>query len=310
MKFRLLFLFSIIFSTPFAFCQTVVDTTYIETYPQKMSVTGFLSNNSLEINEDNKIYKPNNLVKLGLGFSLKNTVFNFRYDVGVAQVGGKEHGPTKSVDFQVHRYGRRFLLDLFFLKYKGFYEGEKEIRLYPELSVNQIGAEGSYLFNSSQFSAKAAFEQSEKQLKSAGSFILGGGTYLYKIKSDRDLLATGNKYISNFQLGMNAGYAYSWVLGNHWLLSGMAKGGINIGNELQLLERGKINAYPTAFARGSAAYHKLDWVVSFLMLVNGKSLYSSQNRILDLTSVNFEISYVKHFDNFFKKKSSGPDKDK
>ncbi|MGY0035685.1 hypothetical protein [Pedobacter sp. NJ-S-72] len=102
---------------------------------------------------------------------------------------------------------------------------------------------------------------------------------------------------------LNAGYAYSWVLNNHWLLSGMAKAGINIGNELKLLDRGKINAYPTAFARGSAAYHKLDWAVSFfLMLINSKSLYPEENNKLNLTSVNFEISYVKHFDNFFKKK--------
>lgn len=302
MKFSLLLLCSIVLTAHTAFGQATIDTTYIETYPQEISISSFLSNNFIEINESNEIYRPNNLLKLGLGVSVKNTILNFRYDFGIAQVGGKDHGKTESIDFQIHRYGRRLMLDLFFLRYKGFYQGIKELKLHPNLSVQQIGAEGSYLFNSNQFSAKAAFEQSEKQLKSAGSFILGGGTYLYKIRSDKNLLATGNNYISNFQLGMNAGYAYSWVLNNHWLLSGMAKGGINLGNEPELLKHGKIKAYPTGFARGSAAYHRSDWAVSFLMLVNNKSLFPSKDNKLDLTSANFELSYVKHFDNFLKKK--------
>jgi hypothetical protein len=285
-----------------SFCQTTVDTTYIKTYDQKMLIRGIVSSNSIEIEDDNKHYKPNNPLNIGLGFALKNTALNFRSDFGLVQAGGKKRGKTKAVDFQVHHYGRHFLLDLFYQNYKGYYREDKEIELYPELAAQEIGAEGSYLFNGNKFSVKAAFDQSEKQLKSVGSFVLGGGIYMYKLNLEKELLVSGSSHLNNFQLGMNAGYAYSWVINDRWLMAGSATAGINLGNEPELLKNGKIQVYPTAFARGSAAYHKSDWAASFLLLIHNKSVYPIQGNTLNLTSLNMEISYVKHFDSWFKRR--------
>ena len=94
----------------------------------------------------------------------------------VADLQGKEYGKTKVLDFQIHNYGRNFIADVFVQNYKGFYtEKRKTITLYPDVSVRQIGAEGTYLFNGKTFSAKAAFQHSEKQLQSTGSFAIGVG---------------------------------------------------------------------------------------------------------------------------------------
>jgi hypothetical protein len=288
-------------ATHTASCQTALDTTYVEKYDQKMTIKSYISTNSIEIEKKDRYYRPNNTLNVGLGFSVKNTVIDLEYDFGILELGGKKRGKTKSVDFQVHRYGRHFLLDLFFQKYRGFHEGGKEIELYPDLSIRQIGAEGSYLFNGNKFSAKAAFDQSEKQLRSVGSFILGGGIYFYKIRSAKGLLSLSD-HTNNLQLGMNAGYAYSWVLDDHWLLSGMGTAGLNFGNEPDLLKDGRIEVYPTAFARGSAGYHKADWAVYFSTLIQNKMIYPPGGNTIIITPITYQLSYVKHFDSFFKKK--------
>lgn len=284
------------------FSQKVADTAYIGKYDQKMSAMVFLSRNSVEIEQNDKTYKPNNPLKVGIGFSLRNTVLNLSYGWAIPEVSNKEYGRTKSMDFQLHHYGRSFVLDLFFQKYKGFYNEEPTVELYSNTSVQAIGAEGTYLFKGDKFSAKAAFQQSEKQLKSAGSFVIGSGIYFYKIRDIQEMFPWDSNQINNFQFGGSAGYAYSWVINEHWLLSGIGTAGINLGNETKLLEEGKVNAYPTFFGRGSAGYHKNDWAVTFSFLIHNKSMHFTEDNSLNVNSLNMQITFVKHFDNPFKKK--------
>lgn len=276
--------------------QSAVDTAYIGQYPQKMMVKAFISRSGIEIDHNEKGYSPNNPTRFGIGFSLRNTVINLSSSFGIFPVE-KDLGKTKSVDFQIHNYGRKFLTDLFYQKYKGFYNDDDTVILYPETSAQLIGGELTYVFNHRRFSTKAALEQTEKQLQSAGSFLIGGGAYHYKLRLEEALGASKNN-VNNFQLGVSAGYGYSWVISEHWLLSGMATVGINAGNEVDVLEDGKIKLYPTAFARGGAGYHKNDWGIGMSFLVNNKMIYYTQDSF-SLTSVNLQITYVKHFDRVF-----------
>lgn len=284
------------------FGQTTVDTTYIESYREKMSITGFVSTNSVEIKKDHAYYKPNYPMNVGLDFAIKNTVIDLELAYGIAPLRKKEYGKTQSFDFQVHHYGRYFVLDLFYQNYKGFYQENPEIKLYPNMLVRQIGAEGTYIFNGDKFSAKAAFEQSEKQLKTASSFVLSGGIYFDKVAFDKDLPISDQDRIQSLLLGSSVGYAYSLPINERWLISGIATGGINAGNDTELLQKVKIRAYPTAFARGSAGYHKSDWAAAFSFLINSKSLSGLQGNTLNLTSINMQLSYVKHFNSFFRKR--------
>jgi hypothetical protein len=299
MIFRLCVLMIAILITQNSFGQSAVDTAYIGQYPQKMMVKAFISRSSIEIGHNDKDYSPNNPTRVGVGFSLKNTVVNLSSSFGIFPVE-KDHGETKSTDFQIHNYGRKFLIDLFYQNYRGFYNDEDNIALYPETSAQLIGGELTYVFNHNRFSTKAALEQTEKQLQSAGSYLLGGGAYHYKLRFE-DAFGANKSRVNNFQLGVNAGYGYSWVINEHWLLSGMATVGINAGNEVDALEDGKITLYPTAFARGGCNYRKNDWGIGMSFLVNNKLIYYTQDDF-SLTSVNLQITYVKHFDRIFKKK--------
>lgn len=285
-----------------AFCQDKADTSFIEQYPQKIQLTGYLSRNSIEIDQDQKYYRPNSTLRIGLGISVKNTLINLSGDLGLVRLGSEKRGDTKSFDFQVQHYDRYLLLDLFYQQFRGFYQGNKDIVLYPNLSIKQVGAEGSYLLNGNKLSAKAAFGQSEVQLRSVGSFVLGGGMYLYKVKLDKDFIISSNTTIDNVQMGVNAGYAYSWVIDKHWLLSGLAKGGFNLGNEPQAVKNGKVDLFPTAFGQGSGVYHQSDWSLAFSFLIHNNSVQYERVKNLNLTSLNLGLSYVKHLDHLFKRK--------
>lgn len=270
-----------------------------------MSVTGFLSYNTLGIDYEEKEYQPNNPMKIGAAFSVNNTFINFKYSLGFASMTDEDKGQTKSFDFQVHQYSRRFLIDLFYQEYKGFYheKNEDEIELYPDTQVRQIGAEVGYIFKSNQFSAKAAFEYAEEQLKSAGSFVIGGGAYLHRLSPGEELSESDKNRIDNFQVGVNGGYAYSWVPNEHWLFSGIITAGANFGNETVMLKEGKVKIYPTVFARGSAGYHKPGWAVYFSLLIHTKSINYVDDKKFDITSIGMQLAYVKRFDSFIKKKN-------
>lgn len=276
-----------------------VDSLYIAPYPQKMSISPFVANNTLLVSNNDVEYSPNNPITVGVGFSIKNTVVNARLSYGVADLLGKEYGKTKVVDFQLHNYGRKFIIDVFIQNYKGFYNEDKQnITLYPDMAVRQIGAEGTYLFNGGQFSAKAAFQHSEKQLQSAGSFAIGAGLYNYRMHLGEILPDFGDEYVDNIQFGANAGYAYSWVVNKYWLLSGMITAGANVGNNPDNLKNIKLNVYPTAFARGAAAYSKNDWSVAFSMLIQNKLVYATKGNEFSVASLGMQFMYVKRFDSF------------
>ena len=283
--------------TNLVFGQSKADTTYVAEYPQRVMLTGFLTQNSIQLARDEKEYMPNNPLKVGAGIAIKNTVINLSYNFGLAPLADKRQGDTKAVDIQLHQYGRYFVLDLFYQKYKGFYsDNNDDVQLFPDMSVRNIGAEFAYVFKGDKFSTKAAFQQSEIQLKSAGSFILGGGAYLFRINPGGELWENDPNHLDNLQFGVNAGYAYTWVINERWLLTGILTAGVNVGNDPDMLRDWKLEVYPTALGRWSGVYHKNDWAVAATVLVNNKTLYPDGEGDLNFTGINFQMSFVKHID--------------
>ncbi|WP_051293139.1 DUF4421 family protein [Olivibacter sitiensis] len=278
------------------------DSAYIRSYPQIIWATGYVSTNTLQVENDNNTFSPNYPINAGIGLGIRNTMVNFLLGHSIVPLKGDKYGKTKAVDLQVHSYGRHHLIDLYYQKYRGFFsEDENTLRLYPGLSVQQIGMEDTYIFNGNQFSAKAAFEQSEKQVLSAGSFLLGGGAYWHRMVPDSTQELLDAEPFNNVQLGINTGYAYSWVIDQHWFVTGMATAGANFGNETELAKKGRLKLYPTVMARASSVYHKDDWSIAFSMLIHNKAVYAPVNDLFTLTSLNMQLSFVKQLNYIFKK---------
>lgn len=122
--------------------------------------------------------------------------------------------------------------------------------------------------------------------------MLGGGIYVYELKP------YGHETIDNVQFGAHAGYGYSWVVGERWLLSAMVTLGANVGNDPEVLKKIKLKLYPSVFARWGASFNKPGWSVNFSALVQNKILYAARSDAYTITSFGAEIAYIKRFDTF------------
>lgn len=294
---------SILFSAPVN--GQVIDSTYIETYAQRIRLTGFVGTDFIQIHEGKSTYTPNYPLTPGIGIAVKNTVINVRLGYGLLPLNSKDkHGETKSIDLQMHNYWRNFMFDLSLQRYQGFFDQDRRgnVRgVYPDMTVLQAGGELTYIFNGSKFSARAAFDQTEKQLKSAGSFLAGGEAFFYRVNMDKNTPAMDAERSDNLQVGIKAGYGHSWVLGEHWLLSVVGMAGMNFGNEPEALKNWKVKFYPTGTGRFGSSYHRDNWAVGMAVLIGNKQIYNPASSDFNLTSTSMQISYVLYVDKLFRR---------
>jgi hypothetical protein len=277
--------------------QKVADTTYVKAFPQNFSATLFVARNSIDIDRNEKTYSPNNPVNLGAGISLKNTVVNLKYSLSIPSMAGKGQGKgqgkTESRNFQLHNYRRYLVTDFFYQYYKGFYEGDKNINLYPNLMVTQTGLQVTYIVKGNRFSAKAAFEQSEIQVKSAGSLVWGANVFYTKANSGEEQWFNGNNITKNLQMGISAGYGYNKVIAEKWLLSGILTAGPNFGNSPDMLKKGHIKLYPALSFQASGGYHEKDWSVYASFIIHTKNLTPTGQTPTQLTSISTQLSLIR-----------------
>ncbi|HCO67510.1 MAG TPA: hypothetical protein DIT04_07125 [Dysgonomonas sp.] len=298
---RILFLY--VFLCLLCRAEAQIDTTYIRPLGHRLSVRPFIAkamlfmNHEFESGEETN-YLPNDPPKIGLGVSFNNTIISFGYGYGFNFMTDKAYGKTQAIDFQFHNYGRKFVFDLYFQRYKGFYDDQnsKNIKLFPDMEIRQYGAYGHYVFNHKRYSYIAAFNQDEKQLKSTGSFLLGGGVYNTHIRSDSSFVYNGKNSFENFQFGISAGYAYTWVLGRYWDISASTTVGINFGGDKFSRFGRKIEVYPTVSPRVSAGYNRGSWSLGFSYVGNMVFPVMSDKETVNLHTGALQISFVKRFD--------------
>lgn len=277
-----------------------IDSSYIMPFKQELAIRPHVyykfTSLTHEIDDNNEItYTPNSPVGIGLGIIYKNYSISAGYAFEFMR--DKERGKTRSFDFQYHHYGRKFIFDLFFQNYKGLYtEDEKEDLYYhfPDIQIIQYGVYGQYVFNNKKFSYRAAFNQNERQLKSAGSFQLGGGLYYNQIKADSTLSLYGKSKLNNYQVSISGGYAYTWVIKRDYYVSGSIALGVNLGTQsLSNLRHMEIS--PSIFPRISMGYNADDWSIGLSAIVNRVYVTRTHSLKMLFDTGNFQFSYIKRF---------------
>lgn len=167
------------------------------------------------------------------------------------------------------------------------------------MKIRFHGVHGQFVFNGNKFSYKAAFEQSERQLQSAGTFTLGGGIYNIKIESDSVIEGYNESIIRNFQFGISGGYAYTWVLNNNWYVSGSISMGVHFGNEVfNQIGKKNIEVYPTVFPRISVGYNRDSWSLGLSYINNFVYTSFFTNANTGLLSGGIKITYTKRLTSF------------
>lgn len=281
-----------------------VDSLYIKDFEYKFTTSVYLLKDFITLTqrfdtgERVNLY-PNNPVNLGIGFTIKNTVVNISYGYGLKFLRDIKYGKTSAFDLQLHNYGRKYVLDVFVQRYEGFYrkntKERNEITLFPNVEINQYGLLGQYVFNHKRFSYKAAFVQDEIQLRSAGSFLLGGSVFKSKVISDGSFMYKGSQRFKNIQFGFNFGYAHSFVLSRFIFLSGSAAAGINFGSATIRTFGGETEIYPNVLFRLATGYNRAHW--SFGVSYVGSLLYPSlsKNESIGLHSGGLQMTFIRRF---------------
>lgn len=212
------------------------DTVYIEEFDTKFIIQPFIAGKNQRIsirdkNRENDIlnYKPNLNQSVGLVASYKG--LRLTLSLKIPEDNEAKYGSTKFTLLQLNMKGRKFGLNLFFQDYRGFYlsNPDKFDTTYfaggpfperPDIKLTSLGFYTYYSF-SKKFSVKAAFQQSERQVKSAGSFMIMLSDRLDRIYSEESVIPESHKSeykdLAKFRRGgfntllFQPGYGYTFV---------------------------------------------------------------------------------------------------
>lgn len=274
-------------------CHAQVDSSYIKEFDHKLALSAYISKSYVMLNQEfesggEREFIPNNPPSIGLGIAIKNTIINVSGGYGFSFMRDKKKGKTKSLDLQIHSYGKKLAYDIFIQRYKGFYsEYDDNIKLFPDLKIQQYGATVQYVFNNKRFSYGAAFTQNKLQLKSAGSLLAGVNVYYTAINSDSAFIFRDRHSFYSFQIGINGGYSYTWAINKNWFINGSLTVGANVG-----IEKKRGNLYLNAFPRIAIGYNSKDWSIG-LSYINNMVAPSYKEETMYLSSGNLQLTFIR-----------------
>ena len=178
-------------------------------------------------------YRTNDNLLLGIGYTYTFLTINLGVKMPFINNDDDIYGKSKYTDLTLHGIFRSIIVDLYLQWNNGYYISNPEDVIaqlgftegHPQrgdMRSNLIGLNVQYLFNSSRYSYKAAFVQNEFQKKSAGSPIAGIEAYWMLAMTDSAMIIpqippngflgdVGFNQVDIFNMGINGGYAYTFV---------------------------------------------------------------------------------------------------
>lgn len=220
-----------------------VDTTYIE--PQKYNFAAMAQatlcydHYTLRSGTDYDIsFSPSERISVGPYFGWRWLFLGYTFDINIADV---INGNT---DINFNIYTAAVGINLLYRKLNNYRLGHVSIcgtdytdfthkEAFPGLNVSVKGLNLYYVLNSKQYSHQAAYNQTNRQIRNAGSLIVGTGYDHHSISSNwQDLLSVlpqkasyqlFNDDIKLFDqadyktISLSVGYGYNWVFAKNWL---------------------------------------------------------------------------------------------
>jgi Domain of unknown function (DUF4421) len=209
---------------------------YIQPYPDKFFVWPVIKKRELSFSISNRNdpsqklnYKPNSTYSLGMGVYLFEIAVELSFAIPIGERSLNTFGASDVRDLQANFLGEHWGVDLFNQNYSGFYvvnqnptpSSPDPYIKRPDIKLINKGISGVYAFNKDKFSLKSAYNYSERQLKSAGSFVISGGVNTFSLQADSSVLSqTYSSFVSStsafkqFQysgLSLAPGYTYTLV---------------------------------------------------------------------------------------------------
>lgn len=305
------------------------DTRYLRDYSAYIFPTLYLANftqgvtfNTSGLRFKTVDYQASQPTRLGGSLFYKWLGISGSFPLPISEDQERRLGRTRSTDFQFNLYFRRWGLDLYYQDYRQFYINNSG-GIYPnynkdvevqrsDLKTFNMGANAFYVFNHKKFSYQAAFNQAERQLKSAGSFIMMASATRFQISADSALvpllLPTDNRdlYINRGLFaagGISVGYAHTFVIAKKaffslTLLPGIALGYMDFSNTFgekltNLRGHFRFNTRAALGFNGDRYYYG----ITFFSDIN--NIYFNEAASLNYTTANAFLFFGRRFSSEF-----------
>jgi hypothetical protein len=220
---------------------------YIQRYPHHFFLWPVLKQRALRFDvkntntKDEIQFEPNNSYSLGFGAYIFDLSFEVTFAIPINEKSKKIYGESKARDLQINTLSRKWGADLYWQKYQGFYYDDGEFRPddvpYPQrsdITTRNFGFTGLYVFNDTKYSLRSAFNFSERQVKSGGSWLVSGTVNSFKLSADsavigpshRDDFGPGSAFeeLRYTTLSIAPGYAYNFIYRNFFASSALMLG--------------------------------------------------------------------------------------
>lgn len=141
-------------------------------------------------------FRPNRSYSFGVGLYLFEVAAELAVAIPVAEKKTELFGKSKARDIQLNMLGKKFGLDMYYQRYRGFYvtdrdnEPERDMP-YPQrgdIISRNLGITASYIFNNKKFSLRSVYNFSERQIYSAGSFLALVNLGRFTLEADSSIL--------------------------------------------------------------------------------------------------------------------------
>jgi hypothetical protein len=230
-----------------------VDTQYIERDVNRMMVEYFIDNRGYSFELKSSANNGNYLVRWtpnvagvhGFRFSYRSLTIGVGFKLPLSEFNARNYGNTDYSNLTVAFNKPKIALLGSWRRYRGMVDLNSPDYMPPyayykqaDLTAGSLTLKGSYIFSPERFSYKAAYIYTERQLRSAGSWLLSGAFNLSRLRGDSSMVPApirsnfgengGLQEIQRLYLGMGGGYAHTFVY-QHFQLSLL----LNLGLALQ-----------------------------------------------------------------------------
>jgi hypothetical protein len=180
-------------------------------------------------------FRPNRTYSFGVGLYLFEVGAELAVAIPVAEKKTTLFGKSKARDIQLNLLGKKFGLDMYYQRYRGFYVTDRDNepgkdQPYPQrgdIISRNLGLTGSYIFDSHKFSLRSVYNFSEKQIFSKGSFLALVNLSRFTLEADSSILESSQEarfgndvsfkklHYSTFSLA--PGYSYNLIYRSFFL---------------------------------------------------------------------------------------------
>ena len=175
---------------------------YIKRFPEYFFVYPVFRQGSLNFELEKKdrsallTFKPNNTYSLGVGLYIFEVGVELGFAIPLKERSVERYGKSEARDIQLNLLAKRWGVDVFYQRYGGFYLVDDEnlpvdnepYMQRPDIHTRNFGLTGHYVFNSQKFSFRSAYNFSERQLYSKGSFLLVSSISTFRVAADSSVV--------------------------------------------------------------------------------------------------------------------------